>query len=194
MFEEIVKRIKNKQQKTLDDISYILPDVIKFQKDLVENLKSFITLAKENDIGGTEFLKQEEFDNGVIEYTFQMAYVNYILVTINRAEKLKPINRKIGNYSFIYFDGDETFTPFIKISIFSDSSNNKLFSVVWINLEEEKVITSELSLDDNSGIQAAKAVINFIYGGENFLNECPSREAFHKSTIKKGRIGFLNEV
>ena len=192
MFEEIVKRIKKNQENKNIEILLIQPDIVKFQEDLVKSLQSFITLAKENGVDGIEFHKTEVFDNGVTEYYFQMGFVNYILVTIKSVERLKPENRKFGNYSFIYFDGHETFQPFIKISVFMDTSNKKYFSVVWFSLEDEKLITSNLDLTDSSGEQAAKAVINFLYSGDNFLKDCPTREAFHKSATKKGRIGYPN--
>jgi hypothetical protein len=192
MFDDILSRIKEQQENKNQEISELLDDIPIFQHKLIHNLKNFIDLAKENEIIGLEFGEKEEFDNGVIEYHFQLGEVNYILVTNKFVERLKAKNKKFGNYSFIYFDGDDQLTPFIKISVFTKINNQKYFSVSWFNSGEEEIISSDLNLNDDSGLQAARAIIFFLYSGDNYLKDAPRLEVFHRSSLKKGDFGFVN--
>ena len=191
MFENLLESIQSRQMKKFDEISFLKDDFMLFQKQFVEGIQSFISLAKREGIVGVEVKQPKHFDNGVTEYHFQMGDVNYVLVTNDNIEKLRPDNRKYGNYSFVFFEGSDNSNPFVRISVYTNSEDKKYYSLNWFNSDQEiKHITGSQELIKDSGITAAKILIEFLYSGDNYLREAPTLEAFHKSASEKGKLGF----
>jgi len=190
MFEDILSRIKEKQERKDEEVSELLPAINNFHQHLIDNLISFIELAKEKEVRGVDFQEPKENPNGVSEFFFKMAEIDCILVTNNHVEKLTPRSNTIGNHAFIYHDKNENSLPEFQISIIKNSDGRKFYSISGFFNEEKHNITGNLSLENDSGEEAAQRIIKLIYDYEFVLRDRPTFEAFYIETSKTRKLGF----
>jgi hypothetical protein len=191
MFDDIISRIKEKQERKDKVEQELLPEIINFHRILVESLKSLIELAKDMEIRGVEFQDKIEYQNGVVEFLFRMNGSDYILVTNKHIERLNFRNENIGNHSFVFRKGDDNSLPILQITVLKSSNTLKYYSVSWFGDEEKHHITGNKILENDSGKDAALEIINFIYDLKFRLKDCPTLEAFHSESPKNHKFGFL---
>lgn len=190
MFEEFISQIKEKQDLKDKEVSELLPAINKFHQHLIDNLISFITLAKEKGIRGVELQDPKVYPNGVSEFIFTLAEIDCILVTNNNVEKLTLKNNSIGNHAFIYHDRSEDSLPEFQISIIKNSDGRRFYSVSGFANGETRHITGHTILGDDSGEEAAKRIIKLIYDYEAVLRDRPTFKAFYIETSKYRKLGF----
>ena len=84
MFENFITTIKPIQEKRNEIISVLRPEIMNFQRELIEGLKTYISEAQINGIAGVEFVEEREYGNGVHEYilTSMKTLEDLILKTI----------------------------------------------------------------------------------------------------------------
>jgi hypothetical protein len=193
MIEDVVNEAKALQDYESKELASLLPDISKFHQDLVNNLKTFVDLAKENKVSGVNYKELKDLGEGLREFHFTVRDINLILILRNELYST-DINGKLkGNPAYVFYDGDPSFTPIIEILIYKDSTNSKLYSVSWFSTKGKKPITGIRNLDNDAGADVAEAVLNYFYRQSMTWREKPSRDEFCSSSSKKGQFGFLSE-
>ena len=193
MIDDIVSRAKYLQDKEYEEMSSIQPDISKFQLDLVEGLKSFVDLAKKNQVSGVDYKELKNPGEGTREFYFQVREENYVLVMVDEIYPMDITGKIIGNLAYLYFDGHLSNTPIIEISIYKDSTNGKFCSVSWFTTNDKNTITGNFNLDENSGVKVAEDILRFIYRQSRCWKSAPSRADFKSNKSKKVNLGFLAE-
>jgi len=191
MMDEIVSRVKYLQDKDYKERSSIQPDILKFQEDLVESIKTFVNLALENRVSGVNIKELNDLDEGIKEFNFQVDHEDFVLVMRDDVYPTDFTGKNIGNIAYVYYDGDFSYTPIIEISIYKNSENSKFYSASWFSQDGKKMITGDRNLDENSGVNVAEVIINYFYNRQRCWKYKPSREEFSSKKSKKGKIGFL---
>lgn len=191
MFENFITTIKPIQEKRNEIISVLRPEIMNFQRELIEGLKTYISEAQINGIAGVEFVEEREYGNGVHEYILTMANQDIHLVINENIGRFDPQNHIIGNYSFIYLSDDDDAEPFFQISVFIDDYERTLYSIAWFPNGEKKSLIGDLKLDKDSGQTAASKIISFLYSGDYYLSDQPTLQGFRLDMTPKGKLGFL---
>lgn len=191
MINDVITRARTKQDKEYKEKSSIQPDLIKFQQDLVEGFKTFVNLAIENNVSGVGIKEFNDLGEGIREFCFQVDEEDFVLVMRDDIYPTDFTKKKIGNLTYVYYDGDILYTPIIEIQIYKDLDNSKFYSVSWFSTNGKKPITGDMNFDENSGLKVAEAILNYFYNRQKCWKEKPSREGFSSKKSKKGNIGFL---
>lgn len=192
MIEGVVAQAKYLQEQKLKQIESFLPKITKFHLDIVDSIKKFVCLAKENEIEGVEIKSSENLGEGVSVLLFQVDDRNLIFVMREDIYQINLIDEDLGNVAYLFFDGDSNFTPIIEILAYKNSKDETFFSVSWFSSEGKKPLTGNGILDVTAGNQAAEAVLRYFYNQSKCWNPKPTRENFSSQKSKKGKMGFLN--
>ena len=198
MIDDVISRAKYLQDEENKEISLFQPDILKFQTDLVESIKSFVNLAIEKEITGVSFEELNDIGKGVREFSFQIDDVDLVLVMRKEIYPIGFDGKKIGNLAYLYSDGDISFTPRIEISTYRDltypdSTKAKFISASWFSTNEKKPLSGDLPLNEKSVVEIAEIIIRSFYNYNKCWKEAPSREDFRSNKNKKGKMGFLAE-
>ena len=138
-----------------------------------------------------DFEKIKDLGKGTREFCFQVRDVYLVLVLRDEIYPIDLKEEKLGNLSYLYYDGSEKDSPIIEISIYKDLRDSRFCAVSWFSTEGKKPITGNISLDENTGERAAEEILRFFYNQSRCWRNKPTREDFRSNNSKKGNLGFL---